>query len=568
MQQAHNTAYFCPLKEHKAMTFRSTWSFDEHMRTEHSNAFTATQLPVIRKTSRDAISPLFGSSASPMACPLCPYTIHEAKNDMIVKTESKAPDLAQALSNNIQAHIGRHLEEAALLSIPEVENVDEPSVQRASQTVVRSEHSKDDDLEPVVRGNWTNATTAQNLGDVEVPLTSEGIDWSFVAQEPTHKQSNQDALLEDDPILDPFVKRAMASFLSRATYGVISDISGNTRAAASNESFWDFLDNSEEFQAFAQGPTDCLLCYTTDKSTTTTRLFASETLAYLSSTSTQNVDTVTCFMYFFISGSREQTRVNLLTDVLVQLLEASKSMPPGLMRRIGPRHGPPSFHDVLESIEDILRRRSRTFIVLSNLESYEHSPEATSILTTLLGLQAVADVRLLKICRSASRFMDHPFFEKAPRLAVDPQSAIAHPTAQSGRTGQETGIGTNQFEREDYCIAWVCASVAQHTACRLMLDEVHQAPDMLKSDEIFYAFGRVGPHNVVVACPLKDSHEATSAPTMTGCLLTSFPNLRFGVLIGIGGGVPSSNERIRLGDVVVGSSPGSWGKYQATKGAR
>ena len=42
-------------------------------------------------------------------------------------------------------------------------------------------------------------------------------------------------------------------------------------------------------------------------------------------------------------------------------------------------------------------------------------------------------------------------------------------------------------------------------------------------------------------------------------MLLSFPNIRFGLLVGIGGGVPSEENDIRLGDIVVSKPHGTFG---------
>ena len=47
-----------------------------------------------------------------------------------------------------------------------------------------------------------------------------------------------------------------------------------------------------------------------------------------------------------------------------------------------------------------------------------------------------------------------------------------------------------------------------------------------------------------------------SAATVGMQLLSSFHSIRFGLMVGIGGGVPSSNADIRLGDIVVSQPSG------------
>ena len=47
---------------------------------------------------------------------------------------------------------------------------------------------------------------------------------------------------------------------------------------------------------------------------------------------------------------------------------------------------------------------------------------------------------------------------------------------------------------------------------------------------------------------------------MANQMLSSFPSIRFGLLVGIGGGVPSEETDIRLGDVVVSKPKGPQGE--------
>ena len=104
-----------------------------------------------------------------------------------------------------------------------------------------------------------------------------------------------------------------------------------------------------------------------------------------------------------------------------------------------------------------------------------------------------------------------------------------------------------------YTIGWICNGMTnEFTAARSMLDEVDDHPEPISGyDDNGYALGRIGPHNVVIACPGGSGDTSTS--TMVKLMLDSFPNIRIAVMAGIGGGAPSSKHDIRLGDVVVGS---------------
>ena len=54
---------------------------------------------------------------------------------------------------------------------------------------------------------------------------------------------------------------------------------------------------------------------------------------------------------------------------------------------------------------------------------------------------------------------------------------------------------------EEYQVGWVCALPKEMTAARAMLDEEHEPFDSdIAGDNNSYVVGRVGKHNVVMAC--------------------------------------------------------------------
>jgi hypothetical protein len=63
--------------------------------------------------------------------------------------------------------------------------------------------------------------------------------------------------------------------------------------------------------------------------------------------------------------------------------------------------------------------------------------------------------------------------------------------------------------------------------------------------------GRVGPHNVAIACLLVGMMGLTSAARVASLIRSTFTALRFGLMVGIAGGVPSKENGIRLGDMAV-----------------
>ncbi|GKT68785.1 kinesin [Colletotrichum tofieldiae] len=107
-----------------------------------------------------------------------------------------------------------------------------------------------------------------------------------------------------------------------------------------------------------------------------------------------------------------------------------------------------------------------------------------------------------------------------------------------------------------YTVGWICAVTAESVAARAFLDEEHAGPRQVARHDInSYVLGKIGAHNVVVAALPDGEYGTTSAAVVARDMLHSFPNVRIGLMVGIGGGAPSPKHDIRLGDVVV-SKPG------------
>lgn len=104
----------------------------------------------------------------------------------------------------------------------------------------------------------------------------------------------------------------------------------------------------------------------------------------------------------------------------------------------------------------------------------------------------------------------------------------------------------------DYTVGWICAISTEYVAARAFLDKVHnQVESVSPHDDNIYTLGEVGKHNVVIATLPDGEYGIAAAASVAGDMLNSFPNIRFGLMIGIGGGAPNEKHDIRLGDVVV-----------------
>ncbi|KAK3935766.1 hypothetical protein QBC46DRAFT_461901 [Diplogelasinospora grovesii] len=105
---------------------------------------------------------------------------------------------------------------------------------------------------------------------------------------------------------------------------------------------------------------------------------------------------------------------------------------------------------------------------------------------------------------------------------------------------------------QDYAVGWICAISTEYVAAQAFLDEKHDGPESVSlHDNNNYALGKIGKHNVVIAVLPEGEYGTTSAAAVARDMLHSFPNVRIGLMVGIGGGAPSRKHDIRLGDIVV-----------------
>lgn len=95
----------------------------------------------------------------------------------------------------------------------------------------------------------------------------------------------------------------------------------------------------------------------------------------------------------------------------------------------------------------------------------------------------------------------------------------------------------------------------EQTAATAMLDERH--PDLPKpaNDQNTYILGSLGNHDIVIACLPKGKIGTTSAATVVTQMVSTFPSIKIGLMVGIGGGIP---PKVRLGDIVVSTPVGQY----------
>ncbi|OCT48904.1 Ankyrin repeat protein [Cladophialophora carrionii] len=107
----------------------------------------------------------------------------------------------------------------------------------------------------------------------------------------------------------------------------------------------------------------------------------------------------------------------------------------------------------------------------------------------------------------------------------------------------------------DYTVGWVCALPKEQTAATAMLDERHRNLPKPPHDSNTYTLGSIGQHNVVIACLPKGKYGTNSAANVATLMIGTFPCVKIGLMVGIGGGIP---PKVRLGDVVVSTPVGQF----------
>ncbi|KAF3312792.1 hypothetical protein TWF173_006825 [Orbilia oligospora] len=106
---------------------------------------------------------------------------------------------------------------------------------------------------------------------------------------------------------------------------------------------------------------------------------------------------------------------------------------------------------------------------------------------------------------------------------------------------------------QDYSVGWICALQEEYEAAAGMLDDEFDGPEINDiSDNNTYVFGCINGHNVVIGCLPHGRYGTCAAAIVANDMVRSFPNLKFALMVGIGGGAPTRERDIRLGDVVVG----------------
>lgn len=86
---------------------------------------------------------------------------------------------------------------------------------------------------------------------------------------------------------------------------------------------------------------------------------------------------------------------------------------------------------------------------------------------------------------------------------------------------------------------------------KLMLDTIHEGLPVPPTDPNTYYLGNIGDHNIAIAILPQGIYGISAATAVATHLLSTFSKIRFSLMVGISGGVPTTLADIRLGDIVV-----------------
>lgn len=148
------------------------------------------------------------------------------------------------------------------------------------------------------------------------------------------------------------------------------------------------------------------------------------------------------------------------------------------------------------------------------------------------------------------------------------QSDLERPRLAPLPTPQRTSHGAERksLSHNDYTVGWVCALPLELGVGIAMLDEQHEMLPVSPGDNNTYTLGTIVHHNVVLVC--LPSYGTAKAATVASHMLRSFPNIQAGLMVGIGGGVPTSDADIRLGDIIVGDLVVQYDLGKTVKGGK
>ena len=93
-------------------------------------------------------------------------------------------------------------------------------------------------------------------------------------------------------------------------------------------------------------------------------------------------------------------------------------------------------------------------------------------------------------------------------------------------------------------MGWICALPTELAAAVAMLDERHSPLPQDSRDHNNYTLGRIGVHNVAITCLPSGVTGITSAAIMASHIRSTFPLIRFRLMVGVSNRALSTKNNI------------------------
>jgi nucleoside phosphorylase len=107
---------------------------------------------------------------------------------------------------------------------------------------------------------------------------------------------------------------------------------------------------------------------------------------------------------------------------------------------------------------------------------------------------------------------------------------------------------------EAYVVAWICTTDLHFMIARACLDDIHESTFNFGTHgpgSVAFTLGEIASNNIVVVLLGTSASGDLRSTYSIRDVLNYFPNIRLRLSVGLGSGVPSIAENIRVGDVVV-----------------
>ncbi|KAF5537581.1 hypothetical protein FMEXI_9788 [Fusarium mexicanum] len=114
----------------------------------------------------------------------------------------------------------------------------------------------------------------------------------------------------------------------------------------------------------------------------------------------------------------------------------------------------------------------------------------------------------------------------------------------------DSSLDIQAYPHSAYTVGIICALPLELRAVRALFDTEHDGHTRMKGDSNTYALGTMGQHMIVAACLPSGEYGTNAAADVASNMKRTYHEVEYCLLVGIGGGAPSSEIDIRLGDVV------------------